>query len=790
MASRSLGTLTLNLVAEIGGFTGPLEKARRTSEKQMRQLERDAQEAATGIATIATASAAAAAGIVGFTGYMAQGAKDLKNQAQLANASVEEFQRYAYASKSVGVEQGKLGDILKDVNDRVGDFMSTGGGEMKDFFEKVAPKVGVTADEFARLSGPQALQLYYDTLQKAGLSQQQMTFYMESMADETTALIPLLKDGGAGFAEMAAEAEALGIVLSEQQIESLDDLADQYDRVTGIMKSAGTVAAAELAPALSGVVDELIEIAKAFKDGDYDEQVELLTRIGTIAGTAATAYVAYRGALAAATIAQWAFNAAVTANPLGVMITVAGAAVGALITFSDELGISGEKAYQSSLDIDGLADAFEGLTEAQQEHRRAAIVGDLLEMRLEAAKLGAELSEVSELVRNSGQLTEQGGAMPIASPEDIERGRELRGELKRLMVEIGASSDLLAEYDAIMQSVGNDTSDTETRTRKQAEAINSQVAALELQAATVAMSANEATLYKLAMDGATDSQLAAAEAALATVAAYEAEAEAAGVLGAEVESIRSTLDEKYAVEQEYQERLKTLRDGMREGFIEDEAKLNELIVAATEERNERLAQIERSRYDVLSDTQQDALGAIGDAMGNFADIAKEGGKETFQQYKNLATGEALVATALAVTKALGAAPPPINFALAASVGALGAVQIAQIQGQEYAGMAHDGIDSVPQTGTWLLEKGERVTTAETSAKLDRTLDEVQKDRAPSAGSGGVEVTNVFQVSAGVAGTVRAEIMQALPMINEMTKNSVQAALNSGGAMSRAAGRRR
>lgn len=40
-------------------------------------------------------------------------------------------------------------------------------------------------------------------------------------------------------------------------------------------------------------------------------------------------------------------------------------------------------------------------------------------------------------------------------------------------------------------------------------------------------------------------------------------------------------------------------------------------------------------------------------------------------------------------------------------------------------MAHDGIDSIPATGTWLLEKGERVTTAETSAKLDKTLSDIQ-----------------------------------------------------------------
>lgn len=41
-----------------------------------------------------------------------------------------------------------------------------------------------------------------------------------------------------------------------------------------------------------------------------------------------------------------------------------------------------------------------------------------------------------------------------------------------------------------------------------------------------------------------------------------------------------------------------------------------------------------------------------------------------------------------------------------------------------AGMAHDGIDSVPEDGSWFLQKGERVTTAQTSAKLDAMLSRI------------------------------------------------------------------
>ncbi|EMT6578189.1 phage tail tape measure protein [Providencia rettgeri] len=46
------------------------------------------------------------------------------------------------------------------------------------------------------------------------------------------------------------------------------------------------------------------------------------------------------------------------------------------------------------------------------------------------------------------------------------------------------------------------------------------------------------------------------------------------------------------------------------------------------------------------------------------------------------------------------------------------------------GMAHSGIDRVPETGTWLLEKGERVMTQDTSARLDKLLTEFSNGTHP------------------------------------------------------------
>lgn len=81
--------------------------------------------------------------------------------------------------------------------------------------------------------------------------------------------------------------------------------------------------------------------------------------------------------------------------------------------------------------------------------------------------------------------------------------------------------------------------------------------------------------------------------------------------------------------------------------------------------------------------------------------------------------------AFASTAAIPIVGPILAPAAAASAAAFAAPLVAGVATASLAGMAHDGIDSVPQTGTWLLQKGERVTTAQTSAKLDKTLNDIK-----------------------------------------------------------------
>ena len=189
-------------------------------------------------------------------------AKQLRILANVANSTLSEFQGMAYGAKAFGIEQDKLGDILKDVNDRIGDFVSTGGGPMADFFEKIGPQIGVTVEQFKKLSGPQALQLYYDSLQKANLSQADMTFYMEAMASDATNLIPLLRDNGRLLGVMSQEARELGVVMGDIDIAQLEAANKQFTRAKAVIEGAGNAISVEFAPYVDAALDSFVEMSK------------------------------------------------------------------------------------------------------------------------------------------------------------------------------------------------------------------------------------------------------------------------------------------------------------------------------------------------------------------------------------------------------------------------------------------------------------------------------------------------------------------------------------------------
>jgi hypothetical protein len=318
-------------VGEAGsrGF-GRLSREMEQANARMAGFARRAKIAAT------AAAAALSAAVVSMTRSTIAAANEINQLSQVANASPEVFQRWSAASATVGIAQEKLADILKDVNDRVGDFLQTGGGPMADFFETIAPRVGVTADQFARLSGPEALQLYVSSLEKAGVSQQEMTFYLEAMASDATRLIPLMQNGGAEMTRLGAQAQRLGAVLDADAIAAMRRSELALVSIGQVFTGVRNKIAVALAPSLEAVANAFVTLASSISpiSRAFDAVLANLDRLAIYAGTFA-AFLAGRWVAAIAMAALSVRGLATTLVFLkGALIRTG---IGALIVGTGEL---------------------------------------------------------------------------------------------------------------------------------------------------------------------------------------------------------------------------------------------------------------------------------------------------------------------------------------------------------------------------------------------------------------------------------------------------------------------
>ena len=119
----------------------------------------------------------------------------------------------------------------------------------------------------------------------------------------------------------------------------------------------------------------------------------------------------------------------------------------------------------------------------------------------------------------------------------------------------------------------------------------------------------------------------------------------------------------------------------------------------------------------------------------------------FAMQQGFAIAQASIAMSQAMSRGLAEGFPKglADMAMAAAHGAkiISAIKSVVMP----VGQAHDGIMSVPKSGTWNLEKGERVLPKHTAQNLDNTLNRLQ---------GGGQVINVSVTVNASNGDVQAD----------------------------------
>lgn len=222
MAATNLGILNIDLVVNIVNFIEPINQAERKAKSASETIGQSFKTIGSTMKSVSDfMNNQIVAGLTSTVTRVIDTGSEIKKLAQLANTSTSSFQYYAKGAETVGISMDKFANQMKGMQQNIGNFQQTGGGPLADFFKNIAPQVGVTISQFQKLSGPDALQLYYDSLVKANVSQESMQFYMEALISDSTALIPLLENGGAGFKKWGDAAQRAGAIMDDAMIKKL-----------------------------------------------------------------------------------------------------------------------------------------------------------------------------------------------------------------------------------------------------------------------------------------------------------------------------------------------------------------------------------------------------------------------------------------------------------------------------------------------------------------------------------------------------------------------------------------
>ena len=228
---ENVGGIFFTVDADTGELIASIKQVDTQSNKletRLKKLDVAVSKVVVGMKKAAIAVTAGAAAIAAVVKVSAAAAKEIGILASQSGVGVQEFQALTAAAKTVGIEQDKLGDIFKDSQDKVGDFLATGGGELKDFFETIAPQIGLTAEEFRNLSGPQILGKFQQALDGANLSASEQIFFLESLADEASRLRPLLSNNSEELRKQTDRFDDLNLALSQVEIDNLVELDKKF----------------------------------------------------------------------------------------------------------------------------------------------------------------------------------------------------------------------------------------------------------------------------------------------------------------------------------------------------------------------------------------------------------------------------------------------------------------------------------------------------------------------------------------------------------------------------------
>ncbi|HBV9911264.1 TPA: phage tail tape measure protein [Klebsiella aerogenes] len=783
MAGRSLGTLTIDLIAKVGGFVSGMDKAERASAKWSKQVQDDA--AASSAALAGVGAAAITAGLaVGTAGFQllkttAKQITETDRWAKSLNISTQELLSWQFAAEKAGVSGDQIADIFKDIGDKIGDAVLNKSGEAVDALNSL----GLSAEKLSKVSADKQLFAIGDALSKIGTNAEKTTI-LESLGNDLSKLLPLFDNNNEKLKQFIELAKDYGVAPDPSSIDDLVKVNQLFEdmeaQVAGLkMEIASGLANVDLSP-LQNSLDKLHDVLTdpVVLQGISD----LVSEVAQLAG--------------------WLVKAAAGAGQLAASTGNRFAALSGKIDLSNidqinerinylQKNLEGRKSIYSQDKsmfgwITGVDDSVKALNDelntliaARDKLSKSstgtlplghASVGVVNPYALPPGGTNEKPQSVSsprapvDKILSAYKSVEQSYLRQIALTDQLSGKTKDVTELEKLRFDVssGKLAGINQEQRIRLESLASEIDKfklLEKYRGLQQELLTPEERLLELTKGRIKL------LEDAKKSGLTNDDEYTKAAKAISNNAFENAPEFSGIdplFGGQSGELRKVDKAQKELEEWYSNQLSLLDEYRQsQSDLNEEWDAKELEIK--KKHDESLQELNEQRNQLM-------LSSISDGLGSMVDLTKQAFGEQSAVYKAAFVAQKAVAIAqsmIAIQQGIAMAsanPFPYNLAAMASVAAATAGIVSNISA---IGMAHDGIDSVPQTGTWILQKGERVTTAKTSAKLDATLDRVSKD------STGGKLPDVH-----ISTTVNGDPDQrTLALLKETQKQAVQEALN-------------
>lgn len=259
--NRSLGTLTLDLIAQIGGFTASLDKASRNLDSKLTDMEKRAYDFGHAIGSAIKVAFSVFLGkeFIGHIGDAIQKMDELGKSAQKVGMPVEQFSQLTAAA---GLSNVQIDDLVMSLNK-----LAKSEGKAVDPMSQQAQvfralSISIKDANGQLKSSGQVMNEFADKFKELGTNSTTIAAGIALFGKNFENLIPFLSQGSDGIKAAKEEAVELGAVLTGDAATAAAQFQDHLGKIKLAQEGITNQLAQALLPVLNDWTKSIVDLAK------------------------------------------------------------------------------------------------------------------------------------------------------------------------------------------------------------------------------------------------------------------------------------------------------------------------------------------------------------------------------------------------------------------------------------------------------------------------------------------------------------------------------------------------